>query len=451
MSYEGNPSIPQPIETLDGTGCPNWTDLVPGQFYIVENLLQTSVGAFSFYTHALTTTELAADGTVYSSSQPVDSRGWEATIDWASCQLLSLEDHVGNKVSGTSNISNFPWYQAVRVSNNIIEQGAVLTLGGQGFLGTLTGNRVSSNASLIVAAAAQGFASLTVRDNRISGGSSLTVNKLPPAALNILRNILESQALVTLGSGANAAPAGNINNNRLVSGTFNLDNIVTLAFNNNVIFGTNVNLQPVTNFGTFERNLANAQSTISVGGSISGSVNISDNILNSGTVSSTNAKASFSLFSCLIDRQGAIVADTANVGGDLTISNCHLAQSLLLSLTGATLTIANMRHEGAVATITVNSGGIHNITDVRTEGGGQLSWIVTAAVNTSVLRTIIENAGVLTKNAGGASIVSDGYINNGTLDVDTFNAQIFRLQDANSTLVGNVTNAQKVGYANALP
>lgn len=460
MSHEFNPPSGSFVTFDSAEHCPGgvFADLDEGSWYKVTGFSQqTGAGGLPLYdvfAQAISTTRLNSSVYVVPTTPaiPATTNGWRGELDWATCELIHLQDDKGNEVWGSGNISRWPWgAPSARISNNLVKTTGVVDIaGGPNTLVTFTGNQVLG--SSVVSIADQQY---TITNNVFGGTTTVTItNPFMGGPFQVHRNIFNGTSSLLSVSGVDAA----------------LSDVFTTRCNDNIVNHSTIRLGG-SRMGVIE-NYIN-QSTVSVQGmSDTTDTGVFRNIINYSTVtfnSTFNAIMSPVLFEGNTLNRATFTAGgvknarwlvSNNWIGELAVITLTATQGLfdlVRNTINGSVTVANAGSliiednslDGTVSWTATNGGVSDSLRFSRVSHNSTVSVSHTSAVNSTVLDTILVGQSTLTMNPGGS--VTNTFISDGSLDTAGFTANSCKLENDTSTLVANVNDAQKVTYPNALP
>jgi len=148
----------------------------------------------------------------------------------------------------------------------------------------------------------------------------------------------------------------------------------------------------------------------------------------------------FEVIRCHLSGSSSINFPATDWRGGATLQDLHLASVSSIQFTGEDDPFA---HEGTLL-VEASSFFDESVMLVLSSSAGA------GGPTYSRLTFTTESQGIFT-DTGHASAVEDVVLEHGVLSAGLFSVVRIRLEDATSNLVGNVTDATKTGYVNALP
>lgn len=368
--------------------------LIEGNNYKISGLTQGTLGSFTVWTRAVSTTQLDCFVTILAAGE-TSGQTYEGWMNWNQCLLEEVHDIRHNIVRGITNISNFKWF-ATNTFGNFIESTAII----------LPSPTINTNQ--------------LVQNNKLYGSSSLDLAGLS-ATLNVVANVLVDTALVLSGTGTKT-----VTSNTLSGADIHLQN----NFSNTLVFNTitdgSINNTSTKSF-TFSNNITNASN-------ISLDTNVSTTITNSSLLNSD-----------------ITLTNTVTGTSSITLNKLNLRASSFQNTGATTVNAAMNLSNSVVASSALNTTGTFSntvtFTNTDVSSNSVINFLGTLAV-LNVNKLVASNASVANLTGGTITSVT---LEIGTFTNAGFNAIRSRLQDATSTLIANVTDASKSGYINLLP
>lgn len=195
MSYQ----LTAVTEDLNTTivGCV-FPPLVEGANYKLTGLSQGTLGAYTVYAKAISTTELDCFVTILADGETT-TQTYEGWMNWDTCSLEEVHDIRHNLIRGIDNISNFKWF-STNTHSNFVDKSAI-------FLPALTANNIQ-----------------LVQGNQILGNSVVNLSG-QTGTINFISNQIFESAIILSTTGTKV----------IVDNIFNGTDINLSNANNNTI------------------------------------------------------------------------------------------------------------------------------------------------------------------------------------------------------------------------
>lgn len=453
----------QLMPVIDYSSCSTLVPFIPGQLTKLTGFVQGSLGNFNIITIPNSTTQLSNTVLVFPENAVLNKSGWLGVIDYTTCKLIYLRDNKNNEITNTDNINRFPWFpvNSNRVTDNYVDNGSTLDIGGNSFSGFFKGNHIKNTSYVEISGLAVSRNVLNINSNTLYD-STLIVDVDVNTQLSIQNNQL-NKGVISTNSITNNINGAFINSNTISDfGAINFGNLGNIRIDFNIIQGGRIDsiLPPANITHNIMYNLV----------SKNGVINTIDSLAN--TYVEQNS------VECTLD--------LTVQGGTVTINNNLFGKSSRLKLLFSSIRVISITKSIFYGQVEISAnGGVGNevnITDIVIMSAGQSNnnfdfRYKTEAANVSIhtIKNLTQLAGAKSNfnaNLGNGSVIdvtigpgglivssigtnspqlSKVYVENGTLDYAGFTATNVHLEGASTVLVANVTNAKKSGYVNALP
>lgn len=406
MSHHRNTSGGEVI-TIECDNLPE--EFIVGNIYQLLNFGMDGFGnGLIIQTHAVSPVELAINVEMVWNIPEVGSFAFTGIFDWENCILTELADDKGNRVSGSENISNFPWvfYDA---TNNIVESGGKIIKQANSSSVNLFNNLVTSGGTLdLTSYTGDG----DISNNVISNGGTVTLTG--SRNINFIRNKVEYSSV----SVSSFALIGN--NTFTGASTIFISRAASdklLEFSNNIVSSfSNVSIRGNKQTTITDNNISASELVVGeITEVITGTLIIEKNDI-------------------LLGSSVSVVVGTQN--GDITIVFNLLQNESILTLVGNVLITGSLF-------ITDNIIGNKGLLGING---------VTAIPTSSIFGNTIQNSEVTLSGIVEPIAANNVHaIGGSNLVIGNYSAQNIYLALASSTLVANVNGQSKVGYSGALP
>lgn len=411
------------LEIIDASGCPSScpiipTNLVPGKQYKITGLSQGALGNYSFIAVATSNTTLSNDVTLLPDNVLNVGESWYGQFDYGIWELTWVHDSLNNDVSFSGNISEFKWFD-YNVDENIVDTSARLYLGGNTWVGTFSGNRISGRSIVHLNAVAT------------------QINK------TIARNVWDTKSEVTFS--ATNGPILYINNtvNNNSELTISDVNDLTLretTMSNGILHINSVNTIYISNSSILDGALVeftNSEGEIDLGYSI-----VQNNCILRASVGNVDVGSSVISGSSIVEfySTGSISASNINVNNSSSWAFTGDINSNILNILSVNSTITFAFNNGIGQFNFIRTNLFDSIFNIGGTKSG--TWLIT---DSYLIKGRIDELGNNAGNTLDRLVVQDGILTAG------YDCTSCYLLGGNSTLVADLTSATKNGYTNPLP